>query len=319
MKTFINKFTKIVSITMIFAMLCGCGNTQSFSNANNQTNTIDSDMMNLVDFEKEKEIYYKGYSENKDAFENVTNEQIQELIKNKNRDLESTNFHSENSYEAEMQTAVRIEQRNETHDFHIYTGNYYDIDEKYLYIITCRHAMIEQDYAIAGMSEKAKSDLIKFNMTPQEICDTIHEINLIDSQGNYQTFYNYSCVISHNADIALIAIDINEVNEDILNNVKTIDISKINQDIDNTYGFLYCCKRPTVDETFVQKKISLVTRDRGMIYFNQFKSSPTMFGNSGGGVFDKNGYYLGEIYNGYVMTSTAIVIELPQMFNELYK
>ena len=202
---------------------------------------------------------------------------IEYLLSYKDRSIEME--YNENGYTddelftAVLPTMVSIENHvysrttGETYTFT--TGNIYDIDENYIYIISCEH----------GYKSK------------------IYDITLRFVDGFYLTLPPDNVFVHDVKDISLILVDKKDVPLETLNLLKSINIEHLleipltNMEEHHFYAYKYFSKEYTTSkvgslkETFSNPD-DLTTLKRLEISFGSFAN-----GTSGGGIFDQYGTY----------------------------
>lgn len=292
MKNRLKIFTIILLIILSFVMIA-CDIEQDSNIANNLINS----------YTNTEEIDNEENKTNEDSFANCQFYQdyfstglLEEMSNNKNKDyeMEVGIYETEDEMlEEYFKTFLLIVcDFYDVDDNKIKTnagsGNIYDIDDEYMYIITCVH-----------ITRNKKSDELQ-KITIRFVDDTLLELEP-----------DYLITPNNDIDIALIKIPLSLINESTLSIVKTINISHAYtgslSEFENS--ILYCYR-------FRQHKyeVSYVHNMENTIYGFSCKDNNINDGTSGGGIIDKDGNYYAP-----VLKEGSICPEVLFHFNELLK
>lgn len=170
--------------------------------------------------------------------------------------------------------------------FGVGSGNIYDIDDEYMYIITCMHIMH------ANNNDEIKEFYIRF------VDDTTITI---DASSLYRR--------EDKKDIALIKIPLSYLSSDTLNIVKTINIENMyNIPLDDFLNSTFYCYRYR-DNIYNVSYIENITEIGGSFVLDNNKIEK---GASGGGIVDIQGNYYTLVLN-----ENTFVLDMLSYFNDL--
>ena len=216
-------------------------------------------------------------------------------FKNKNVEINISNngYTEEELYDILSKTAIRF-RTNYNLDGKSYhgefMGNIYDIDNQYVYIITCAHGMFDKNILHDNL------ELYAMFITNEEI-----EINIknIYATSNSETSDKIN-------DFALITIPISNISQSTLNNVKSLNIDNFCDiplnSIDN-YNFYHISSCVTDATITKENGLSLYSDGNLIIDENNYCDIPNNLifigksvwnfcpGNSGSAIFDQYGNY----------------------------
>lgn len=279
------KVQKIIAFVLLVAMsvsMVACGTVESGQVGSN--NTDENVDVEEIDTLRTLSFYKDFYS---DGFlTKMSNE------KNKDYEMEVGVYNSYDEMLSEyIKTFVSIKTDfYDSHDqddrFAIGSGNIYDIDDEYMYIITCMH-----------ITSNSKNDIIKsfYIRFVDDERITISADNLFRRDDDI--------------DIALIRIPLSEIPQSTLDVVKTINIDNAyNIALDEFYNStLYCYRyRDKIYNVSYVKNI----QHRGMSFVT--KDNNIEKGTSGGGVIDINGNY----YT-LMLSEGSLCLQMLYYFNDL--
>ena len=167
------------------------------------------------------------------------------------------------------------------------SGNIYDIDDEYIYILTCGHSFVEtsEDYGKIGFEDLIKDLKITF-ITGEEI------------------FINPKFIYTHSeTDVTLIVLDKNLVSQETLNIVMSINVDNMyRRNLENTTIYEYAYSR--ADKAYIKYYALIKSTTNGVL---DIKNTNVINGCSGGGFFDNTGTYCGMTYNSIFVVYTQVL------------
>lgn len=211
-------------------------------------------------------------------YEEIDEETMNEIIEKKNKDTEvqiNPNGYTEAELEKQiLPTVVSFVAKNGLGDGAFFNGNIYDIQEDYVYIITCQHGLCPGEYEEIFNSEHYGIQFAFATFfTEEKIKVSLDNIRLIENQ-----------------DIALVAIETKDISKETLDVLKSINISNMyKKDLTENKVVGYA----KINAGNFKKYEAVV--ESVMTYNIKVKDSTFVQGSSGGGVFDNNGNYCGFI------------------------
>ena len=279
------KVQKIIAFILLAAMsisVVACGTVEGGQVSSNNTN----ENADVEETETLKSLpFYKEY---------YSDGLLEQMSNNKNKDYEME-VGVYNSYDEMLSEYIKtfVSIKTDFYDSHdqddrfaIGSGNIYDIDDEYMYIITCMHIMRNSN------EDEIKEFYIRF-VDDERI--TISANNLFKRNDG--------------TDIALIRVPLSEIPQSTLEVVKTINIDNAyNIPLDEFYNStLYCYRyRDKVYNVSYVKNFQY----RGLIFTT--KDNNIEKGTSGGGVIDINGNY----YT-LMLSEGSLCLQMLYYFNDL--
>ena len=279
MKKEIKRVIAIVLLMSLSISMTACGNT------NDETNTKQSTSY-YIDYEPEDVVYtIEHYDEDEEndcrllvGKHEFTKELLDTIYNHKNHDIEIEikDYTTNELHEELLKTYVKVSWAK-GREYSNGSGSIYDIDDKYVYIVTALHCLnYGEDITIENVGIKLMDNkLIK----PIEI------------------IYN-----DNFGDMALIIIKKDDVDTNTLPLLKSINTKNIfqynNSEID-VYGTLYNYN----EKNFCYYTGKTVKPTQIYNSSMMLQESNLIPGNSGGGLFDKYGNYYGLIHSVNMATS----------------
>lgn len=278
----IRKSIVICLIFSLFISLIACGNSE---------NTSDGETEKILD---ENKYYISMFDMDEDL--------LNEIKSKKNKDVEVP--YSESGYsEDELSELIlstnafmSISFDDGSHMCYSFNGNIYDIDDDYIYILTCGHGFVKtsEDYGKKDFSDVLKYVKIRF-VTGEVI------------EGNPKYIY-----VSENNDVAIILLDKNLVSNNTMEVLHSINISKMyTKNLTNTsiYEYAYNYENKCYEKYYANV---IGTRyDKLQVETNAIN------GCSGGGFFDIHGTYSGMTYNNGHLLYDKVITDFYELIKEM--
>lgn len=268
----IKKFMVIVLLLSLAVYMTACSNSE---------NTSDGETEKILD---ENKYYISMFDMDEDL--------LNEMKSKKNKDVEVP--YSENGYSEDelselilsTNAFISISYDDGKHMCYSFNGNIYDIDEDYIYILTCGHGFVKtsEDYGKKDFSDVLKYCKIRF-ITGEVI------------EGNTQYIY-----VSENTDVAIVLVDKNLVSNDTIDVLHSINIDKTyTKNLTNTsiYEYAYNYENKCYEKYYANIN--------GVKYNKLLCDTNVINGCSGGGFFDTHGTYCGMVFNnGFILYSNVL-------------
>lgn len=275
----------ILMISLSVGMIA-CGNNDEYENIStneNNKNFSDEDVSN-------DDLGEWGFQDT-----NLDEETMEEIVSKKNKDVEmqiNTNgYEGEELDEQILPTVVYLEAKLENSSLNMFTGNIYDIQDDFIYVITCSHGLHTTTNDLDIPNYGISSAAITF-ITGERI-----HINLDN------------IILSRKWDMALIAISTKDISSETLSSLKSINVSNMYKK-DLTNEFLTGYRK---DHNEYIKYIANVYCSNGRTI--RCKDTTIERGCSGGGAFDKYGFYYGYFIVG---TNSDAYILYKQLLSSYY-
>lgn len=286
MKSRLKIFTIVILLMSSFMVACS---SSSDNASGNGTSNNDESQTPQID---ENNYYIDLYDMDEDL--------LNEIISKKNDDVEIP--YNENGYSAEeldaliLSTNVKISSYaidNPKGTWKTISGNIYDIDDEYIYILTCGHSFVDttKEYEELGIN-----NLIK-------------EVNITFINGEKISFNPNSIYINRKQDVSLVLLDKNLVSFETLNIIRSINIDHMYQkNLDNTtiYEYAYSLS----DKTYI-KYYALIKSTTNRVL--DIQNTNIVNGCSGGGFFDNTGTYCGMTYNSIFVNYIDVIPTLYEL------
>jgi len=242
----------------------------------------------LIEYEPEEYIFNEDINSTDGEYLyslSITKELLDEIYNSKHNDYEiPLNFNGYTTNELSslvLSTSTTIWYANDENNFNFLNGNIYDIDDNYIYIISCSHGIgKENDFSL---------DNLRVRFISEEVIKPIY-------------------VKKPRGDFSLIVVDKKSLSNETLNVIKSINTKYLYQTLVEelkVYGFMYNAHTYSEYNATIENRLAFSLR----LYNSNLKN-----GASGGGMFDIYGNYYGCVKSLNCLTYSNI---FPDFYNAI--